>query len=61
MVPIQPKIAFLVGLTYARIVQNAWAVLIMWYIFPIVFIIGLVILLVGIFKKHKDISGQVDG
>lgn len=53
MVPISPALAFSVGLTYARIVHNGWAALIMWYIFPIVFIIGLIMLLVGIFKRAQ--------
>jgi|SRR5690625_4968302 len=55
MVPISQALAFSVGLTYARIVENAWAALIMWYIFPILFLIGLIMLLVGIFKKDKNI------
>ncbi|MDY0410148.1 hypothetical protein ACFFIS_01810 [Virgibacillus soli] len=54
MVPISPTIAFSVGLTYARIIHNAWAALMMWIIFPVIFIIGLILLLVGIFKKNED-------
>ncbi|WP_245728969.1 hypothetical protein [Thalassobacillus cyri] len=53
MVPISPALAFAIGLTYAFIVENAWAGLIMWYIFPFIFIIGLVMLMVGIFKKEE--------
>ncbi|MFT4414389.1 hypothetical protein ACLM5H_11070 [Fredinandcohnia humi] len=52
MVAIAPFLSFSIGLTYAIIVENGWAALIMWYLFPIMFIIGLVLLLVGIFKKN---------
>jgi amino acid transporter len=53
MVPISPALAFAIGLTYAVSVGSGWAGLIMWYIFPFVFIVGLVMLLVGIFKKEE--------
>ncbi|MGP4108828.1 hypothetical protein [Virgibacillus sp. L01] len=53
MVPISPALSFAIGLTYAVIVESGWAALIMWYIFPFIFIIGLVMLLVGIFKKEE--------
>ncbi|WP_058306273.1 hypothetical protein [Gracilibacillus massiliensis] len=53
MVPISPAFSFAIGLTYAVIVESGWAALIMWYIFPFIFIVGLVMLLVGIFKKEE--------
>ncbi|WP_337969840.1 hypothetical protein [Virgibacillus salexigens] len=53
MVPISESLSFAIGLTYATIVKNGWAGLIMWYIFPIIFIIGLMMLTVGILKKEK--------
>ncbi|MFJ7513125.1 hypothetical protein ACIQW7_27450 [Peribacillus simplex] len=53
MLAISPFLSFAVGLTYAFIVGNGWAALIMWYLFPIGFIIGLIMLLVGIFKKKE--------
>ena len=53
MVPISPALAFAIGLTYAVSVGSGWAGLIMWYIFPFIFTVGLVMLLVGIFKKEK--------
>ncbi|WP_235816490.1 hypothetical protein [Bacillus massilinigeriensis] len=53
MVPISPALSFALGLTYAIIEKNGWAALSMIYIFPIIFIIGLVMLLVGIFKKEE--------
>ena len=54
MLPISPTLSFSIGLTYAVIFENSWAALIMWYIFPIIFIIGLVMLLIGIFKKKES-------
>ncbi|TMN23046.1 hypothetical protein [Lentibacillus cibarius] len=53
MLPISPALAFSIGLTYAVIVKNGWAALMMWYIFPLIFIIGLIMLLVGIFSKEE--------
>jgi len=46
-----------VGHTYAMIVHNSWAALIMVYIFPVIFIIGLIMLLVGLFKKGQKHLG----
>ncbi|MEH7306069.1 hypothetical protein [Neobacillus drentensis] len=51
MVAIAPFLSFSIGLTYAIIVRNGWAAMIMLYLFPIIFILGLIMLLVGIFKK----------
>lgn len=53
MLPISPALAFSLGLTYAVLTKSGWSVLIMWFIFPVIFIIGLVMLLVGIFKKSE--------
>lgn len=55
MLPISPALAFSIGLSYAISVENGWAGLIMWFIFPFIFFIGLTLLLVGIFKKEKEI------
>ncbi|MBM7553966.1 hypothetical protein [Thalassobacillus pellis] len=53
MVPISPALAFAIGSNYAFIVKNGWATLIMWYIFPVIFIIGFVMLMVGILMKEE--------
>jgi len=53
MLAISPFLSFAIGLTYAIIVENGWAALIMWYIFPLIFMIGFVMLLAGIFQKEK--------
>ena len=54
MLAIAPFLSFAIGLTYAVIAENGWAALIMWYIFPIIFVIGLIVLLIGIFKKKEQ-------
>ncbi|MEE3897374.1 hypothetical protein [Priestia megaterium] len=54
MLAIAPFLSFAVGLTYAVIAKNGWAALIMWYIFPVIFVIGLIVLLIGIFKKEEQ-------
>ncbi|MCC9621915.1 hypothetical protein LPB41_09455 [Thalassospira sp. MA62] len=53
MIPISPALAFSIGLSYAISVQNGWAALVMWFIFPVIFLSGLALLLVGLFKKVK--------
>ena len=55
MIPISPALAFSIGLSHAISVQNGWAALIMWFIFPVIFLSGLALLLVGLFKKEKKI------
>nr|WP_280169185.1 hypothetical protein [Priestia megaterium]MDH3161219.1 hypothetical protein [Priestia megaterium] len=59
MLTIAPFLSFAIGLTYAVIAENGWAALIMWYIFPVIFVIGLVVLLVGIFKKKSKEKKQI--
>lgn len=51
MVAIAPFLSFAIGLLYAIIMRNGWAALIMWYLFPILFLIGVIMLIVGIFIK----------
>ena len=53
MLTIAPFLSFAIGLTYAVIAENGWAALIMWYIFPIIFVIGLIVLMIGIFKREE--------
>ncbi|UOQ46869.1 hypothetical protein MUN88_12275 [Gracilibacillus caseinilyticus] len=54
MVAISPFLSFAVGLTYASLVENGWAILgIFSILFPIGFVSGLIMLLKGIFKKEK--------
>lgn len=53
MLAISPFLSFAIGRTYAVIEKDAWAALIIVYIFPVIFVIGLVMLLVSIFKKEE--------
>lgn len=53
MLAISPFLSAAIGWTYAVIEQNPWAALIVVYIFPVIFLIGLVMLLRGIFKKEE--------
>lgn len=60
MLAIAPFLSFAIGLTYAVITEDGWAkFLIMWYIFPIIFVIGLIVLLIGIFKKKEQKKKQI--
>ncbi|SFL58972.1 hypothetical protein SAMN04487943_102348 [Gracilibacillus orientalis] len=54
MVAISPFLSFAIGLTFAFVSENGWVIpgtIII--LFPIGFIIGLTMLLVGIFKKKR--------
>lgn len=53
MVPISLPLAYSIGITYAYIEGNPWATSILIVVFPVIFIIGLIILLIGIFKKDE--------
>ena len=54
MVAISPFLSFAIGLTYGSIVQNGWAIpATMFLLFPIGFIIGLIMLIVGVFQKTE--------
>ncbi|MCM3742153.1 hypothetical protein M3210_18120 [Oceanobacillus luteolus] len=62
MLLISAPLAFSIGFTVAIIERDGFAALIMLFIFPILFIIGLILLLVGVFKKgisrgHSDLKG----
>lgn len=54
MFAVSPFLSFAIGLTYAFIIRDGFAGGIMFYIFPIIFIIGVVMLLAGIFKKEES-------
>lgn len=58
MLIISPFLSFAIGLTYGFIIENGWAIAgTIMILFPIGFIIGIIMLLVGIFKKEEtDVS-----
>ncbi|WP_053218340.1 hypothetical protein [Virgibacillus senegalensis] len=51
---ISPSLAFGMGLTFAVLVKSGWAAMIMFYLFPLFFLVGLILLLTGIFKKKEE-------
>src|SRR5690625_4270505 len=53
IVPISLPLAYSIGITFAYIEGNPWATMLVLVIFPVIFVIGLIILLVGIFKKDE--------
>ncbi|WP_088102886.1 hypothetical protein [Halalkalibacter urbisdiaboli] len=54
MLAIAPLFSWLISITYASVEGSGWAgVALISIMFPIIFLVGLVILLVGIFRK-KD-------
>ena len=54
---IAPFLSFSLGLVYANLEQNGWAAVLMFILFPILFLIGLIILLMGIFRKGAIDNG----
>lgn len=46
-------LAYSIGITYSVIVGNPWATMLLLYVFPVIFIVGLILLLVGVFKKGE--------
>ncbi|RUL49882.1 MULTISPECIES: hypothetical protein [Lysinibacillus] len=54
MLAITPLLSWLISITVAIIVQDGWAAVgLMMILLPLFFVIGLIILLVGIFKKFE--------
>ena|SRR5690625_437858 len=53
MLLISLPLAYSIGITYSLIVENPWATMLLLYVFPVIFIVGLILLLVGVFKKSE--------
>lgn len=54
MVAIAPFLSFLIGMTFGMIVSSGWAIGgITVILFPILFLVGLITLLMGIFQKKE--------
>jgi len=54
MIAIGPFLSFAIGITYAIIEGNGWAGMLMWVLYPIIFVIGLIQLIIGIFMKKSS-------
>ncbi|MBP2080146.1 hypothetical protein [Oceanobacillus polygoni] len=53
MLPISAPLAYSIGFNYAIYTGDGFAALLMLYVFPFLFTTGLIILLIGIFKKDE--------
>lgn len=53
MLLISLPLAYSIGITYSLIVGTPWATMLLLYVFPVIFIVGLILLLVGVFKKDE--------
>jgi len=51
MLLISPSISFAMGLSFAVITKSGWSALVMLYIFPIMFLAGLIVFFIGLFEK----------
>lgn len=54
MLAISPSLSFSISLTLAVIVGSGWAAMMMWYLFPIGFLTGLIMLIAGMMKKEES-------
>ncbi|MEB2282488.1 hypothetical protein LAV73_21315 [Lysinibacillus xylanilyticus] len=54
MIAFAPFLSFVIGVMYGIVVKNSWATSIMMFLAPIIFVIGLIILLLGIYKNDKE-------
>ncbi|MFJ8101332.1 hypothetical protein [Lysinibacillus sp. NPDC096212] len=51
MIAFAPFLSFVIGVMYGIVVKNSWATSIMMFLSPLIFVIGLIILLLGIYKN----------
>ncbi|WP_231495857.1 hypothetical protein [Paucisalibacillus sp. EB02] len=58
MLVISAPLAYSIGLNYAIYEGSGFAALLMLYVFPFLFLTGLILLLIGIFKKDKGRTTQ---
>lgn len=55
MIPISVALAYSLGVTITYIMNAAWIQIVVWAVaFPILFVIGFIMLLVGKFKSFKN-------
>ncbi|MFF2874709.1 hypothetical protein ACFVR2_00145 [Gottfriedia sp. NPDC057991] len=54
LVVIGPFLSFAIGITYAIVKGDGWAGMLMWVLYPIIFLIGLIQLIIGIFMKKSS-------
>ncbi|MGE7692153.1 hypothetical protein ACQKMI_23610 [Lysinibacillus sp. NPDC097214] len=54
MIAFAPFLSFLIGVLYGMVVRNGWTASVMMILSPIIFIIGLIILFLGIYKINEE-------
>jgi cytochrome bd-type quinol oxidase subunit 2 len=53
MIAFAPFLSFVIGVMYGVVVRNSWATSIIMFLSPLIFVIGLIILLLGIYKNDE--------
>ncbi|MFJ6209895.1 hypothetical protein [Lysinibacillus sp. NPDC092081] len=53
MLAFAPFLSFVIGVVYGTMVSNGWVASIMLFLFPLIFVIGVIILILGIYKKDE--------
>lgn len=53
MIAFAPFLSFVIGVVYGTIVSNDWVASIMLFLSPLIFVIGVIILILGIYKKDE--------
>lgn len=53
MIAFAPFLSFVIGVLYGIVVKNSWATSIMLFLSPLIFVIGVIILILGIYKKDE--------
>ncbi|MDM5250261.1 MULTISPECIES: hypothetical protein [unclassified Lysinibacillus] len=54
MIAFAPFLSYLIGATYGMLIRNGCAASIMMFLSPLIFVIGLITLLLGIYKKNEE-------
>ncbi|MGG2112878.1 hypothetical protein ABFY60_20675 [Lysinibacillus pakistanensis] len=54
MIVFAPFLSFLIGVTFGMMARNGWAISMMMFLSPVIFVIGLIILLLGIYKSNEE-------
>jgi len=53
MLVFAPFLSFVIGVVYGTMVSNGWIASIMLFLSPLIFVIGVIILILGLYKKDE--------
>lgn len=53
MIAFAPFLSFVIGVVYGTMFSNGWVASIMLFLSPLIFVIGVIILILGIYKKDE--------